>query len=140
MSFLFKKIITSLVLGSFLFLVLFSFASMFHIPGQDMPGDCLLNVSGKSLCPQDTLSLAVYHISSYQSFLNVSVGYSIIAIAYLLLVVYAFTFFVTNPDVFRFCVRTNHFNDSWPGISYNKGKIRCWLSLFENSPSYHIDA
>lgn len=130
-----KKIITCFILGSFLVLALFSFAMMFHVPGDNMPDNCLLNTQEGVLCAQDTLAVAIYHISSYQSFFNTQVNYGVVSIMILFIVACAFALFVISSNISELYLRTNRFYDSPPDIIYNKRKITRWLSLFENSPS-----
>ena len=79
MSTLLKKIIALLVLVSFMVIIFFGFAIMLHGPDGQMQGNCPFSAPGVSLCPQDTLAVALHHISSYHSFLNVPINFNIAA-------------------------------------------------------------
>lgn len=135
MSSLSKKIITALVLTSFLTVAIFSFAVMMQGPDGRMKGDCPFSVVGQSICPQDTVAVAIHHISAYQAFLNVPVSSGLTALIISLLFVVCAIFFIfirsplLEPPSFVYIP-----NDS-PLTSLSGRKITRWLSLFENSPS-----
>ncbi len=130
-----KKIIAALVLTSFLTVAIFSFAVMIQGPDGRMEGDCPFSVVGQSICPQDTVAVAIHHISSYQSFLNVPVGAGLTALVISLLFVMFIALFIfirsplLEPPSFV-CVQNDYSSTSSSGR-----KITRWLSLFENSPS-----
>jgi hypothetical protein len=130
-----KKIIAALVLTSFLTVVIFSFAVMMQGPDGRMEGDCPFSVVGLSICPQDTVAVAIHHISAYQAFLNVSVSSGLTALILSLLLAVCAIFFIFIRSLLLgspsfVCVP----NDSPPTGSSGR-KITRWLSLFENSPS-----
>ena len=132
-----QKIISSLVLAPFLTIVLFSFAFMTHGLDGQMSGDCPFSSGGMgvSLCPQDTLALAIHHISVYNAFLNVPVGTGLIAIiiSMIFAVGVLFVIFIRPPFLGppAFARVLYH---SLLSASRDR-KIIAWLSLFENSPS-----
>jgi len=135
MAFTFKKIVAPLVFASFLMVAFFGFAAM--TSGQDgrMQGDCPFSATGASLCPQDILPGVIHHLSAYQSFLNVPIGFNltVLLIALLAFSIAPILFWgslVLVPIAFEKVLY-----ESPPSISYNKKRIR-WLSLFENSPSF----
>ncbi len=135
MSILFKKIITSLILLSFIMIVLFSFASMMHGPDERISGDCPFSAMGVSLCPQNTIAIILHHISSYQSFVNVPVNFGTATfILYSLLIAYI----IFVAPINRFLPGLSNFvsihHDSPPDTS-NKRKVIRWLALHENSPA-----
>lgn len=135
MSFLSPKIITSLVLTSFLMIVFFSFATMMHGPDGRILGDCPLSVLGASLCPQDIVSVARHHISAYYTFLNVPVGAGLAPlIAFLLFVISAVLLTFVRLPLLGPPALSYVLYDSQSADSYSK-KITRWLSLLENSPS-----
>ena len=132
-----KQITTVLVLSSFLAIAFFSFVLMTHGPDGRMPGDCPLSTMGVSLCPQDTVAIAIHHISSYHAFLNVPVGVGltalIISLLFALFAVFAIfirsTLLGLGPPLFARVLY-----NSPPADPHSRETVR-WLSLFENSPS-----
>ncbi|MDZ4205951.1 MAG: hypothetical protein U1C12_01930 [Patescibacteria group bacterium] len=136
MSFLSKKIITLFLLVSFLAIALFSFALMVHGPDGRMPGDCPFSIMGDSLCPQDTIAVAIHNISAYHTFLNVPVSAGLTALVIsLLFAIYAVLVISVRLLLFRPPAFTPVLYDSQPVDSYSN-KITRWLSLLENSPSH----
>ncbi|MEK7609855.1 MAG: hypothetical protein AAB470_01890 [Patescibacteria group bacterium] len=134
-SFLSKKIITVLVLTSFLTVAIFSFAVMTRGPDGRMEGDCPFSVVGQSICPQDTVAVAIHHISAYQSFLNMPVGSGLTAlIVSLLFAVCAALFILISSPLLGPPAVARILYDS-PSIGLRSRKLTRWLSLFENSPS-----
>lgn len=132
---LFKKSITALVLISFLTITLFSFAVMMHGPDGRMDGDCPFSAMGQSICPQDTIAVAIHHISAYQAFLNVPVSSGLTAlIISLLFVAYASLLIFTRLPLLGPPTFARVPYDSLSTDSHSR-KITRWLSLFENSPS-----
>src|SRR3989344_5919051 len=75
MSSLCKKIIGSLVLASFLAIVLFSFVTMMHEPDESALSGCPF-AAGVSLCPQDMVGMILHHISAYNSLFNVLINFN----------------------------------------------------------------
>ncbi len=129
-----KKIITPLILVSFLTVAFFGFAAMSRGADGSMQGDCPFSVTGASLCPQDALPGAIHHLSAYQSFLNVSVDSAVVLLMSALLLAACLLILVVRPLLFRPLVQTNHFPYG-PPLSARTQKIISWLSLLENSPS-----
>lgn len=134
MSSLFKKIITSFILLSFIMIVLFSFAVMMHGPGERMSGNCPFSAMGVSLCPQNIVAMIFYHISAYQSFINVSVNFGVAALASFLLAAGAVLAASISPSLFRLLAPLGILYDSPPDASRERKKTR-WLALHENSPA-----
>lgn len=137
MTHTFKKSIAVLVLASFLTLIFFSFSFMAHGEAGHMSGACPFSAVGTSFCPQDMLALAVHHISSYHTFLNVPLylGSAILALfallfACLTLVLSSHAPFAGPPAL------AYVFSDVRHGTSSYRKKIR-WLSLLENSPAQY---
>ncbi|MCR4274688.1 MAG: hypothetical protein NUW02_01410 [Candidatus Campbellbacteria bacterium] len=135
MNSLFKKNIAIIVLVVFSMLVLFSFGVVAHESGKQMTGDCPFSTAGATICPQDVLSVAIHHISAYNSFFNVPTSFGLTALIISVLSVIA-TLFVISPRlqlpsrlVFAHTVHTS------PTVNSYTRKIIQWLSLFENSPS-----
>lgn len=136
MSPVFKKIITSLVLASFLMVVFFSLGFMIHRPDGTMEGTCpLSSPSEESLCSQNTIFSALHHISAYQSLLNVQVS-SNMTLGLLSLLLLVLVFIVSLRD-FSLLNRLLYFNrrSNSPLPLSGTRKIIRWLSLFEHSPS-----
>lgn len=131
-----KQIIALLVLASFLSVAFLSFNTMMQGPDGRMVGDCPFSAMGASLCPQDTVAVAVHHISAYYAFLNVPVGSSVASLIILLLATAGIMLMIfpewllSEPPQY-----INVFYNSPPPDS-NRRKIAHWLSLFENSPSF----
>lgn len=128
MPFVSKKIITPLVLLSFLVMALFSFSGMAYGPDGSMQGDCPFSNLGTSLCPPGALPGAVHHINAYQSFINVPVN----PIAVFLILVSASIVFLFLLQLYKPLAPLLY--RSTPFTSQDR-KIHRWLSLFENSPS-----
>lgn len=135
MSFLTNKIIASLVLTAFMAVIFLSFPMMVGMSDGGMSENCPLSFMGMSLCLQDTLGMAVMHISSYQSFLSITVGITVMLSVLLLSFVASVIMtrlrdsLLNNNLVF---VRIDRFS---PYETFGKRKITSWLSLFENSPA-----
>src|SRR3989338_11361419 len=87
MKFTDHKIITLLVLASFMAVVFLSFPMMIGMSDDHMADTCLFSVMGVSLCAQDMLEMVINHISVYQSFLNVVVSMSAMLALFLLFIV-----------------------------------------------------
>lgn len=133
---MFKKIITPLVLASFLTVAFFGFVAMSYGPDGRMQGDCPFSATGASLCPQNAPSGAIHHLSAYQSFISVPMNSGITAlIIALLIVVCVALVFSFHPFLYKSLIRVGYFYDS-PPISSRIRKIMRWLSLLENSPSF----
>jgi len=132
-SFTFKKIATPLLLALFMMVALFGFAVMSHGSDGRMEGGCPFSNMGALLCPQDTLSEAIHHISAYHSFLNAPVNLGIIALIIALLVVaYVAPTFSFHQLLYRPPVLVLYKS---PPFTSEDRKIKRWLSLFEHSPS-----
>lgn len=133
---LFKKIIVSLILTSFLSMAFFSFVFMLHEPGERMSGDCPFSPMETSLCPQDVLAVVLHHFSAYQTFFSVPVFSSVtVLITSLLLVAFAFFLLSANSLLFEPTQTINYSYNTPLTTPYDRKIIR-WLSLFENSPSF----
>lgn len=137
MRFALKKTIVPLALVVFLAMAIFGFAIMPHGPDGQMPaGDCPFSVAGASICPQNTVAVAIHHISSYLSFISAPVGVNTLTLIVLLFVALALTTFSVSvgppfqPPLARV------FLYSPPPVALSDIKIKRWLSLFENSPSF----
>jgi len=129
-------LIVALVLTSFMSVALLSFGIMMPGPDGQMTGDCPFSAMGASLCPQDTVAVAIHHVSAYYAFLNVPIGSTVTAlIAALLFAFYFFSISSIRSQLIRppRFMRISH--DSPTGDPHG-GKITHWLSLFENSPSH----
>jgi|SRR3989338_8015869 len=130
-----KQIISVMILISFLTIVFLSVVAMLHMPDGDMSGDCPFSALGDSLCPQDAVTVALHHISAYQSFFNVPVGSGQTAlIISLLLATYAMLVIGIRSPLRGPPATVRLVYGSPPVNSYER-KITRWLSLFENSPS-----
>lgn len=132
---LFKKIILLLVLASFLAVLFFSFPMMMGATDGSMPEGCPFSSAGVSLCPTDTLTMAVHHISAYQSFLTATTHSEMaVMLAYLLLIAFAFLAFFTRLPLFSRPTLLGIAFDSPPADAGERKLVR-WLSRFEHSPS-----
>ena len=135
MKFTYHKIITFLVLASFMAVVFLSFPMMIGMSDGHMAGTCSFSIMGVSLCPQDTLEMVINHISAYQSFLNVVVSMSAMSALFLLFIV---AYLILGRPHEPFLQSTPVFGSISlvsPPKASAKRKITRWLSLFENSPS-----
>lgn len=142
MSSLSKKVITFLILISFLMVVFFGLALMVHKSDGSMVGNCPLSLAEESICSQNTLATAIHHISAYQSFLNVPIGstnINILLISLLLATLFFFIIFFAELFKFNNLFQISRF-DKWPPVFSGKNIITRWLSLFENSPSFNMSA
>ncbi|MCR4310955.1 MAG: hypothetical protein NUV54_00045 [Candidatus Taylorbacteria bacterium] len=136
MQFVPNKIISLVVLTSFIAVIFFSFPMMTGAIDGSMPGGCPFSTVGTSLCPLDTVAMTIHHISSYQSFLTVSVYSSFISVlTSLFLLAVAFLVLFVGPPLYNNLARAVLVSDS-PPIDFKGRKITRWLSLFENSPSF----
>lgn len=134
MAFPFKKILSPILLLSFLAMVFFSFALMAHGPDGRMQGDCPLATTGASLCPQDAAAMVLHHLSAYQSFLNVPVSFGLAVLAALFFAVGLAQVLSRGFFSFVFAVPMRRLYTSPPSVSYNQ-KLSRWLSILEHSPS-----
>src|SRR3989344_1917856 len=136
MTYLPKKIITSIVLASFIMVVFFSFTYMIHQSDGRMAGDCPFFSNSQSICNQNTILSAIHHISAYQSFLNIQTVSNITAGLISLLFLVALVFAVAPKNLYPLTssLYPSDQNNHPPAVS-GKEKITRWLSLFENSPS-----
>lgn len=130
-----NKIIATLILTSFLTIAVFGFTIMMHMPDGQASGDCPFSPMGQSLCPQDVIAVAVHHISSYLSFLSVTVGAnSITLLLSLMLVAFAAILILIRPPLFSPPILA-YISPDYLRSDLGAKKIARWLSLFENSPS-----
>ncbi|OHB15249.1 MAG: hypothetical protein A2431_01770 [Candidatus Zambryskibacteria bacterium RIFOXYC1_FULL_39_10] len=136
MSALFKKIIASLILVSFMSLLIFGIFTMIHNSDGQMLGQCPFSVADTSDCVQNTVASAIHYISSYQSFINVTIDYGLtILLASLFIFASVFLILFTGQNIFKYITFIkNRFYDYSPVFSSTR-KIIHWLSLFENSPT-----
>ena len=134
----FKKILTPLILVSFLVIAIFSFAIMTHGSEGQMSGDCPFSPMGVSLCPQDTVAIAMHHISAYTSFTNVPINPSITVLIILFLLFSSSLAFIltASPPLSRIPVTTGYIGDFSLSTPHSR-EITRWLSLLENSPSQY---
>lgn len=132
-----NKIIAALTLTSFLMIAVFGFTIMMHMSDGQASGDCPFSPMGQSLCPQDVVAVAMHHISSYQSFLSVTVGAnSITFLLSLLLVAFAAILILIRPALLSPPIFA-YVSPDYLRSDLGAKKIARWLSLFENSPSPH---
>ncbi|MFA6414772.1 MAG: hypothetical protein WC217_00585 [Candidatus Paceibacterota bacterium] len=132
-----REIIAPFVLASFLMVTFFGFASMVHGSDGQMQTDCPFTQTGASLCPQDAVTMVMHHIATYQSFLTMSVGPSLMALiiaAFSIVSLAAILF--ARPRLQTFAASRGALYKSPPPISYNR-KLTRWLSILENSPSFN---
>lgn len=130
-----KQLIATLTLVSFLAVVIFSL--VFMIPGQDgtMSGDCPLSAIDTSTCPQNTLAMAIHHISVYTDFLNVPTRSPMVLAAVVLLLAIVGAIISSARLHPGSSPPARVLADRLSDHSHRKKIIR-WLSLLENSPSY----
>ena len=130
-----RQTVVLLILVSFLAIVLFGFVSMMHTLDGRMSGECPFSAMGASLCPQNTLAVALHHISAYNSLLAAPTQSGITALIAVLLFVASLVLLLSvSPPAFSAPARAGSFFDSPRATPQDRKKIR-WLSLFENSPS-----
>ncbi|KKQ07328.1 MAG: hypothetical protein A3A96_03925 [Candidatus Zambryskibacteria bacterium RIFCSPLOWO2_01_FULL_39_39] len=133
---LFKKIITLLILASFVMLLIFGIFTMIHSPDGQMLGECPFSFVGTANCIQNTLATAIHYLSSYQSFLNVTVDYgSMTLLVSLIIFAGLFSILFIDPNIFKLNSFIKRGSYDPPQISSEVRKIIRWLSLLENSPS-----
>ena len=131
-----RKIVAPLVLVSFLIVAFLGFSSMSYESGWRMAGGCPFSAIGTSLCPQDTVAVAMHHISAYESFLSAPVGPGITALISALLLV---SLLILKPSIRWLSLEPpirSKYTQNAPPISARLIKITRWLSLLENSPSF----
>lgn len=132
---LLKKVVTALILASFLAAAFLGFAMMTYGSDGSMSDDCLFSPIGLSLCPQNTLAVVTHHVSAYYAFLNVPVGVSLtVLMISLLFVAYAALAVFTKMLLDSPPALAWSYHDD-PPVDRGSGKRARWLSLFENSPS-----
>ena len=124
-----KKVITPLVLTSFLLVAFFGFTAMSYGPDGRMEGGCPFSVTGATLCPQDAVAVVLHHLSAYQSFFSVPIG-SITTdfVIALFLVAASILLLTARPPLFKPLARRNNFSQG-PPVSARTQKITHWLSL-----------
>lgn len=129
-----RTILFPLILTSFIASAFFGFALMTSGTDGRMRGDCPFSATGVASCPQDALEAALHHLSSYQSFLSVPMnpGTTAFIIALLAVVFIAFVF-LFHPLLYGPPILTLYAS---PTSTSHDTKIKRWLSLLENSPSY----
>jgi len=124
----FKKIIVSLLLTSFLSVLFFSLPMMGGMDGS-MPEGCPFGATGVSLCPTDTVAMA------YQSFLTVTTQSGLLLlIIFLLSAVAVLLARFMHPLVVNSSALARSAFASPPADPQQR-KIARWLSLLEQSPS-----
>lgn len=139
MSFTTKKTIALLILVTFLASVFFGAFEMTHRSDGSMLGDCPFSFVETINCLQNTIASAVHHIFSYQSFLNITANFGLMAILALLLVSISLLFeFFIKPNLPDRLIK-KRFQDSLQAFQSIR-KITRWLSLFEHSPSQYLSA
>ena len=122
---------------SFMAIAIFSFVMMMHGSNGEMSGDCPFSVMGASLCPQNTVAIAIHHISAYTSFINVPVNAGITAYLIILLLSIVFIFTIPiSPPLLRVPAITGYL-DYFSIPKHRSQEMPRWLSLFENSPSQY---
>lgn len=135
MKFPVKRIIAPLLLLSFLMVAFFSFAVMSYGVDGSMQGDCPFSTTGTPLCPQDALAMTLHHLSSYQSFFSVPVGFGLAELSIIFAVIGIALVLSTNLFSFLYTVPIGALYKSPPAAVYNRRLTR-WLSILENSPSF----
>lgn len=134
MAFPLKKIISPILLLSFLAMAFFSFAIMSYGPDGRMRGDCPLATTGASLCPQDAAAMTLHHLSAYQAFLNVPVNFGLAMLAALFFAIGLARILFQNLFSPAF-VMVRALYESPPSGIHSRRLLR-WLSILENSPSF----
>lgn len=129
-----KKIAAPFILAAFLAVAFFGFVAMSYGTDGRMQGDCPFSATGIVLCPQDTLIVAIHHISAYQSFLNVPVDSTVLVLLSLMMLSLYLLILFTQPVPRILTAHTAHFSHG-PPVSARTRKITRWLSLLEHSPS-----
>ena len=137
-----QKIIAGLILTSFATVIFFSIPFMMHGSDSQMGGGCLFPSAGTALCPQTDFGSAIHHLTSFQSFLNVTTNQGmqgLIALMFFLsfVALVLVTFRASSwasPPLLKVAGHS-HSRDLSPTIPF-KEKETAWLSLLENSPSY----
>jgi hypothetical protein len=104
-------------------------------PVNKMAGDCPFSAMGNSMCPQDISAAALHHIEAYSAFLSVPVP-DFVSVVIALLILAGFILFFITQSIFGPPVELAFTDVSHPKYQKDKKLIK-WLSLFENSPSFH---
>ena len=147
MSSIFKKTISSLTLTIFVMITLFGFSFMAYDTNGQMDETCPFTNNGTSLCPQNTLAIAIHHTAALFSFINIPAGVNIMIMVLFLLIalVAIFAISVLPLILARFLIfsyvsllDTYICIPIWFNYKNNNSlyqKILSWLSRFENSPA-----
>lgn len=129
-----QKIISTLILVSFLMVAFLGLFVIVHGPDGQMVGDCPFSLTNTTFCPQDLIASVSHHLNAYHSFLNVTINDIVaILILSLALAVGAWIFFQQPLLLFDPHQLKISFYNSPP--TSERRKIIHWLSLLENSPS-----
>lgn len=135
-----KKYLTLILLVGFAGWTLFGLyvTAMSHHKGSPMNGDCPLSTLPSTACP-DTLAMAVYHVSTYQSLLNsfvyTQVAQVLMVALSLIALVYVFRNYLALIRHLLFLSCFWRLRHSFDLILRNSQGVTRWLSLLLNSPS-----
>lgn len=130
----FTSLFLILILAS---IALFGFAFLGHSMS-DMKPDCAFPLSG-TICPNDTIEMAVHHISTLQTFSNVvipPIWNLILFFASLILAIFSTFLLYKFLAYFEFEFLRERLRDLKLNFFYSRQKIVSWLSLFELSPTF----
>lgn len=133
-----RNIIAGLILASFATVIFFSIPFMMHGHGAQMEGGCLFPSGGAAFCLQTDFGSAIHHLTSYQSFLNITANQGMSGLMALVLFLafaaLAVMISLASLPLLKIAGGGRQHNLS-PAIPFKEKEIS-WLSLFENSPSY----
>jgi len=147
MSSISKKTINSITLAIFVMITLFGLSFMAHNSNGQMDDNCPFTNNGTSLCPQNTLAIAIHHTAALFAFINIPAGMNIMVLVFFLLLALLASFTISVLPLIRsgFLIFTyTSLLDTYTLVpilfSYKPNnpsyqKISDWLSRLENSPA-----
>lgn len=130
-----KKILSLLIITSFLVIGIFGFTSMNH--GADHSVGCIASVVSNTPCPENSEAMAVHHIQAFSSFFSVAPSIPYIFLLAPFSALFVGTGFLNTRK--RNLILTNLV--FWLDQHHPECQLSCprkitrWLSLLENSPS-----
>lgn len=134
-----SSLLKLLFLFSFLLMALTGTFLVSHSGDHSLKGNCTASLIDNIVCPQDLYSLVLHHFSIFQIFSQVLVSLSFKVILVLLSFLLLFLFF--EPPSFLPCFKNYLLARVSNKLSTLSScfKIRGWLSLLENSPTFSLN-
>ncbi|MEK7478101.1 MAG: hypothetical protein AAB645_01900 [Patescibacteria group bacterium] len=130
------KYLTAMVVIIFLTTALFGFFYMDHM-GQASNSNCPVAALLSFACTPDALSMAIQHLSAFQSFFSIPLVSSLTLVLLALSIVGFFWIILESILLVRSDYLANQRNFFYLITEFLfKRKFSKWLSLLENSPTY----